>query len=200
MQDRAPLGDDMKRSIWKSTVFAVLLTAAGSVGCRYVLLESELERERPEFLATIWGDDPDTRVEDQLYPLVISVPDTVDAGEPLLVMVRTYLDCHEKKGATDLRWTNDRTVAMTVYSRRRSGSPPNCFGGYRVDHAVKVVFDKRGWGYVTVMGEHHFGYLAGPLEIRCTVVVRKGYTIDGGREGGCSADGVRVHVRTGESR
>ncbi|WP_420634278.1 hypothetical protein [Candidatus Palauibacter sp.] len=177
----------MKRLRRKRTVLAAMLIAAGSVGCRYVLLESELEREGPEFLATIWGDAPDTRLEDQIYPLVISVPDTVDAGEPFLVRVRTYLDCGEEKGATDLRLTGDRTVRMTVYTMRRTAHS-NCARGRRADHAVKIVLDSRGWGYVTVVGEHRFGYLSGPLEIRCTVVVRKGYTARG-EEGGCTNQG-----------
>ncbi|WP_419949158.1 hypothetical protein [Candidatus Palauibacter sp.] len=172
----------MRRPGRNRAVFAPLLIAAGAVGCDCLPFGTGTGDEESAFLATIWGDAPDAGPEERFRPLVYSVPDTVDAGEPFVVTIRTYYDCREEKGSTRVQRLGDQKARVFVYTRR-TGSP-HCVRGGSADHTAEIQFERRGWADLTLVGEHRFGYLSGPLRIVCRIVVRKEYTVPGA-EGGC---------------
>ena len=98
-------------------------------------------------------------------PLVIMMPDSVNATERFPVSVRTYRECRRSEGRTDVAiWGLEATI--TPYTRVGQ----NCPDVLRVsDQTVQIRFEARGTAQVVVFGLNTF---TDTLRVERTVVVR----------------------------
>lgn len=168
----------------RRTTLPLLLLSLALAGC-----ESWFAPEGIEVLGVIWRDDPAAPPETQYYPLVITLPDSVDAGQAFSVRVRTYLDCLESRGSTLVDVYDDaypvgpfnsdaRIIVRTRVRPARKNE--NCAGHFRhADHIANVTFTKWGTGTVRVRGEHRYNPIEGgydrvsPIEVSRSIVVRR---------------------------
>ena len=169
----------MRRRAWPPLLMVVALA-----GC-----ESWFAPEGIEVLGVIWRDDPAAPPELQYYPLVITLPDSVDAGQAFSVTVRTYLDCLESRGSTLVDVYDDTYPVGPFHSDARiivrtrvrpARKNESCAGHFRsADHVANVAFTKWGTGTVRVTGEHRYNPIEGgydrvsPIDISRSVVVRR---------------------------
>ena len=113
-----------------------------------------------EIVATIQMDRMDFE-----GPIVIMMPDTVDATERFAVSVRTYRQCRRSEGRTDVAiWGLEATI--TPYTRVGL----NCPDVLRVSNqTTHIRLEARGTAQVVVVGLSNF---ADTLRVERTVVVR----------------------------
>ena len=113
-----------------------------------------------EIVATI-----QMHLADMEGPMVIMMPDTVNATELFPVSVRTYRQCRRSEGRTDVAiWGLEATI--TPYTRVGQ----HCPDVLRVsDQTVQIRFEARGTAQVVVVGLNNF---TDTLRVERTVVVR----------------------------
>lgn len=138
-----------------AALFALLLLACES--------STGLEFERQRRPGTI---------EHYHDPVVLEVPDTVSAGAPFEITIRTYVGGCDEAGGTDVVRTDGR-IEVSPFDFDRTPLDPNVGCPDRlglIDHRVTSSFDAPGVGIVVIQGREEPSLEAKTVER--TVVVR----------------------------
>ncbi|WP_423926531.1 hypothetical protein [Candidatus Palauibacter sp.] len=114
-----------------------------------------------ETLAVIEGRDAEE------YPVVVTVPDSVETGEWFIVSVRTYVDSPcDSKGRTQVE-NREARARVVVYSL--IGVAGNCVRTRIREHTAELKLTESGIGRVVVVG---FSQIRGVVQDEYTILVR----------------------------